>query len=120
MTEPHNFTSTEQFQDVNKRIWNQLIREYFRDVSASDDNLDLTTPRQALLKACLHSEDDSLLLTIGRMNLFLHATTYLTDWGYDLPVGNIGSSSAGCLVGRTRKGHREFMSLVKSDRSYRE
>ncbi|NJK50945.1 hypothetical protein HC931_25055 [Candidatus Gracilibacteria bacterium] len=41
-------------------------------------------------------------------------------WGYDLPVGNVGQASAGCLVGRTRKGHREFMSLVKSDRRYRE
>jgi hypothetical protein len=41
-------------------------------------------------------------------------------WGYDLPESNIGQASAGCLVGRTRKGHREFMSLVKSDRRYRE
>lgn len=41
-------------------------------------------------------------------------------WGYDLPESNIGRASAGCLVGRTRKGHREFMSIVKSDRRYRE
>jgi hypothetical protein len=34
-------------------------------------------------------------------------------WGYDLPSGNIGQASAGCLVGRTRKGHREFMRIVK-------
>ena len=79
MPEPNNFSPTKQFKDVNKRIWNKLIREYFRDVSASDDNLDLTTPRQSLLKACLHKEDDSLLLTVGRMNLFLYATTYLID-----------------------------------------
>jgi hypothetical protein len=38
--------------------------------------------------------------------------------GYDLLLTNIGQASAGCLVGRTRKGHREFMSLVKSDRRY--
>lgn len=36
-------------------------------------------------------------------------------WGYDLPVGNLGNSSAGCLVGRTKWGHTQFMSLVKSD-----
>jgi hypothetical protein len=41
-------------------------------------------------------------------------------WGYDLPESNIGQASAGCLVGRTRKGHREFMAIVKSDRRYRE
>lgn len=79
MPEPDNFTPVEQFQDVNKRIWNKLVREYFRDVSASESNLDLTTPRQALLKACLHREDDSLMLTVGRMQLFLHGTTYTRD-----------------------------------------
>ena len=31
----------------------------------------------------------------------------------------IGRASAGCLVGRTRKGHREFMKIVKSDARYR-
>jgi hypothetical protein len=36
-------------------------------------------------------------------------------WGYDLPAGDLGQSSAGCLVGRTREGHRAFMALVKSD-----
>jgi hypothetical protein len=39
--------------------------------------------------------------------------------GYDLPKGDIGRASAGCLVGRTRNGHREFMNLVKSDARYR-
>lgn len=40
-------------------------------------------------------------------------------WGYDAPVGDIKNTSAGCLVGRRREGHREFMELVKSDRRYR-
>ncbi len=39
-------------------------------------------------------------------------------WGYDLPADDIGPSSAGCLVGRTKKGHKEFMALVKSDPRY--
>jgi hypothetical protein len=39
-------------------------------------------------------------------------------WGYDLPRGDLGNSSAGCLVGRSTAGHREFMRLVKSDRRY--
>ncbi len=30
-------------------------------------------------------------------------------WGYDMPPNNIGQASAGCLVGRSRHGHREFM-----------
>lgn len=36
-------------------------------------------------------------------------------WGFDLPRKDIGSASAGCLVGRTKPGHREFMQLCKAD-----
>lgn len=41
-------------------------------------------------------------------------------WGYDLPLFDVNKASAGCLVGRTRQGHREFMMLVKSDRRYQD
>jgi len=36
-------------------------------------------------------------------------------WGYDAPKDDLGNTSAGCLVGRTKKGHREFMAMLKSD-----
>jgi hypothetical protein len=36
-------------------------------------------------------------------------------WGFDLPKSDVRNASAGCLVGRTKAGHREFMSLVKED-----
>ncbi|MEM7716215.1 MAG: peptidoglycan-binding domain-containing protein [Cyanobacteria bacterium P01_A01_bin.68] len=39
-------------------------------------------------------------------------------YGYDYPRNNIGYASAGCLVGRTRKGHRDFMRLIKQDWRY--
>jgi hypothetical protein len=39
-------------------------------------------------------------------------------WGYDLPRNDIGYAGAGCLVGRTRQGHREFMELIKQDKRY--
>ncbi|MGB5959250.1 MAG: peptidoglycan-binding domain-containing protein [Coleofasciculaceae cyanobacterium] len=39
-------------------------------------------------------------------------------WGYDLPQNNISFGSAGCLVGRRRDGHRQFMDLIKQDRRY--
>jgi hypothetical protein len=38
--------------------------------------------------------------------------------GSDVPVDNIGYYAAGCLVGRTIKGHQEFMSLLKQDVRY--
>lgn len=40
-------------------------------------------------------------------------------WGYDLPPNDIGKAGAGCLIGRTKAGHREFMAIVKSDPRYR-
>lgn len=40
-------------------------------------------------------------------------------WGYDRPEDNIGRTSAGCLVGRTKKGHEEFMTEVKRDPRYK-
>jgi hypothetical protein len=40
-------------------------------------------------------------------------------WGGDSPVDAVGRWSAGCLVGRTRDGHREFMEIVKDDPDYR-
>ena len=36
-------------------------------------------------------------------------------WGFDLPKSDIGRASAGCLVGRTKAGHRAFMALCKAD-----
>ncbi|MBE9208222.1 peptidoglycan-binding protein [Nostoc sp. LEGE 06077] len=39
-------------------------------------------------------------------------------WGYDAPSNDIKNASAGCLVGRLRQGHKEFMSIIKQDRRY--
>lgn len=39
-------------------------------------------------------------------------------WGYDLAKGDLGRSSAGCLVGRMKTGHMAFMALMKSDPRY--
>lgn len=39
--------------------------------------------------------------------------------GYDHPWNDIYTASAGCLVGRTSRGHREFMNIIKQDRRYR-
>lgn len=39
-------------------------------------------------------------------------------WGYDYSRNDIQGASAGCLVGRTREGHREFMKLIKQDKRF--
>jgi hypothetical protein len=101
MSEPDNFSPTEQFQDVSKKVWNKLIREYFRDVPTNEASLDLTTPRQALLKACLHKEDDALTLTIGRTLLFLHGTTWLRNQ-YPVVAGTLLDEIDGGVAYRPR------------------
>jgi peptidoglycan hydrolase-like protein with peptidoglycan-binding domain len=35
--------------------------------------------------------------------------------GFDRPEDNVGPASAGCLVGRSREEHREFMRMIKVD-----
>lgn len=39
--------------------------------------------------------------------------------GYDMKKADIGRASAGCLVGRTKAGHGEFMALCKADPRYK-
>lgn len=39
-------------------------------------------------------------------------------WGYDMAYNDVHNASAGCLVGRAREGHREFMRIVKQDKRY--
>jgi peptidoglycan hydrolase-like protein with peptidoglycan-binding domain len=39
-------------------------------------------------------------------------------WGFDLPLNAVGNASAGCLVGRTKQGHRQFMAALKQDPRY--
>lgn len=39
-------------------------------------------------------------------------------WGYDLPFTDMQNSGAGCLIGRTKAGHRQFMSQIKQDARY--
>ena len=36
-------------------------------------------------------------------------------WGYDAAKDDVGNTSAGCLVGRSRNEHRTFMAQVKTD-----
>ena len=39
-------------------------------------------------------------------------------WGYDHPTNDIHTASAGCLVGRTWQGHKEFQDIIEQDKRY--
>lgn len=68
MTLPSSFSPAEHFQDVARRIYNDEVRDHFRDLNT--DELDIASPRSSIRTACTHQEQDSLLLTLGRMALY--------------------------------------------------
>jgi hypothetical protein len=35
-------------------------------------------------------------------------------WGYDFPMHDIGTASAGCLVGRSTRGHEQFIAYCRN------
>jgi hypothetical protein len=39
-------------------------------------------------------------------------------WGFDFPRNDVNVASAGCLVGRTTQGHKEFLDVIEQDRRY--
>ncbi|NJR71417.1 MAG: hypothetical protein HC771_24445 [Synechococcales cyanobacterium CRU_2_2] len=65
---PDNFSPVEHFQDTIKRTYNREVREWFSDLDP--DELGIETPRASLRTACTHQEDDSLPVTLGRMQFF--------------------------------------------------
>ena len=38
--------------------------------------------------------------------------------GWDSSKTNVGGTSAGCLVGRTKRNHAKFMNLIMQDKRY--
>jgi hypothetical protein len=67
MTLPENFSPTEHFQDLVRRVYNREVREWFADFG---DDEDINSPRGTLKRGCLHLEDDPVTLTLARMHLF--------------------------------------------------
>lgn len=68
MALPDDFNPAEHFQDTIKRTYNREVREWFSDLDS--DELGLETPRASLRVACTHQENDSLPITLGRMQFF--------------------------------------------------
>ncbi|MFP5270320.1 hypothetical protein [Coleofasciculus sp.] len=65
---PSNFSPTEQFQDTLRRVMNPRVRAHFKDVNLDDD---LSSDRGQLKRAAFHAEKDTLVLTVGKLILYL-------------------------------------------------
>jgi hypothetical protein len=76
---PDPFNEVEHLQLVTRQTQNQRVREYFSDLSWSDDgvpDLEIVTPRGSLLVACYHKDNDPLLVTLLRNQLFFSVLGY--------------------------------------------
>lgn len=68
MTLPEGFSHAEHLQDTLRRTFKREVRDWFREVDL--DDVDITTARGSLATACDHQDEDSLLMTLGRVLLF--------------------------------------------------
>ncbi|MFP5272598.1 hypothetical protein [Coleofasciculus sp.] len=84
MLTPAAFNIVEQFQDATRRVLNPRIRRHFKDIPLDDD---FGSDRGQLKIACFHQDKDSLLLTCGRLLLFL---ILLLDQIISLILGLLG------------------------------
>lgn len=76
---PENFSPPEFLQDITRRVINQEVREWFRDVGPDDWDPDISTARGALRVGCTHLENDSHLMTVHRLLLFYLAVRKAQD-----------------------------------------
>lgn len=67
---PEGFSPWEHLQDVLMQSYNRVVREEFSDLGNSDDDDDISTPRNSLKTACKIVENDSIPQALMRMLLF--------------------------------------------------
>lgn len=72
MVLPTNFDDTEHLQATIRRYINRQIKEDFADLNDASGNWEPTigTSRESMRKALTHKDEDSLLVTQLRMNLY--------------------------------------------------
>jgi hypothetical protein len=77
-------------------------------------------PHEALVQTrdiTIHRDRNQDFMRTGD-NIYTGIFEMNQHWGFDYPRNDISYAGAGCLVGRRREGHREFMKIVKADRRY--
>lgn len=61
------FNSIEHLQSLCRKVLNPEIKKDFADVSDELAELDISTTASSLRTACLHIDNDSLLMTVGKL-----------------------------------------------------
>lgn len=66
-TSTAEFNSIEHLQSLCRKILNPEIKKDFSDISDELAELDISTSSSSLRTACLHIDNDSLLMTVGKL-----------------------------------------------------
>lgn len=77
-------------------------------------------PHRALVQVAPISVHRDFNQDFSRAGDFVETGIFAVNqhWGYDFPRNDVNMASAGCLVGRTRQGHKEFLEILEQDRRY--
>ena len=77
-------------------------------------------PHRALIQVAPISVHRDFNQDFSRVGDFVDTGIFQIDqhWGYDYSRNDIDNASAGCLVGRTTQGHKEFLDIIEQDRRY--
>lgn len=106
-TFPPGTNPAEITQDVIKKVYNQLVRDWFKKVDLSED-LDIRIPDHAAYAACWHLDSDSLPLTLAKQQLF-------SDIRNNLKPELIGETTKSSSV--LRSGHPKILLYFEEDRA---
>lgn len=106
---PDNFQPSEQFQDAVRRAYNRYVREWFRDLDIDSLSLNLSIQRHAALAACTHYDNDSLLLTVGKM-MYFNEIRQRASVGVDSGIGETSES-----YDVIRRGHPKVLLFFMED-----
>jgi hypothetical protein len=80
----------------------------------------VSNPHRALIQVAPVSVHRDFNRDFSRLGDFVDTGIFAINqhWGYDYPRNDVYTAGAGCLVGRSTTGHRQFLDLIEQDRRY--
>jgi hypothetical protein len=79
-----------------------------------------SNPHRALVQVAPVSVHRDFNQDFKRIGDFVDTGNFAINqhWGYDYPRNDVNVAGAGCLVGRSITGHKDFLSVIEQDKRY--
>lgn len=80
----------------------------------------VSNPHRALVQVAAVSVHRDFNQDFKRIGDFVDTGIFAINqhWGYDFPRNDVNVAGAGCLVGRSTTGHKDFLDIIEQDRRY--